>query len=397
MKKYREDFLVLRKKIKGKPIIYLDNACMTLRPRQVVDKVNEYYNEYPACAGRSQHKLGVLAENAVDESRRTCSKFLTSKKPSEIIFTRNATEGINLVAHSLKLDKGDKVLTTDREHNSNLIPWQIHPKAKHGVIPSNEDGTFDLEALDKLLTKDVKLLSLVHTSNLDGYTIPAKQIIKTAHDNGTLVMLDAAQSAPHREINAKKLDVDFLACSGHKMLGPSGTGILYAKQELLESMSPFIVGGETVSDSTYNTQTFEKPPHKFEAGLQNYAGIVGLGAALKYLKKVGLDKIEAHEKKLRIHIAKQLEADDKIELVNPKAQASGIYSFNINGIGPHMISLTLDKTSNIMTRSGQHCVHSWFNAKGIDGSARASLYLYNTKEECDKFVEEVQKLAKYLG
>lgn len=397
LQKYRDDFLILRKSIKGKPIIYLDNACMTLRPVQVVDKINEYYNEYPACGGRSQHKLGMRVTAEVDESRRTAAKFFNANKPSEIIFTRNTTEGINLVARSLDLKEGDKVLTSDREHNSNLVPWQIHPKIRHDVVLSNEDGTFSIENLKEKLTKDVKLLSIVHTSNLDGYTLPAKEIIRIAHDNGTLVMLDAAQSAPHREINVKKLDADFLVCSGHKMLGPTGTGMLYGKEKLLEKLKPFMVGGETVTDTTYTTQTFEKLPNRFEAGLQDYSGIIALGTALKYLGKVGMKSIEEHEKQLHTTIQKELECETKITPINPNAQTSGIYSFNIKGMDSHMAALMLDKTSNIMIRSGHHCVHSWFNAHKINGSARASLYLYNTKDECKIFCEEVKKLAKHLA
>ncbi|MFH0752412.1 MAG: cysteine desulfurase [archaeon] len=396
MKKYREDFLILRKKLKGKSIIYFDNACMTLKPIQVVNKINEYYNEYPACGGRSQHQLGSRVTEEVNETRKLAAKSLNAKKSSEIVFTKNTTESINLIANSLDFKEGDKVLTTDREHNSNLIPWQIQTRIQHETIPSNQDGTFNLEKLKEKLTKKVKLLSVVHTSNLDGYTLPVKEIIKLAHNNGTLVLLDAAQSAPHQEVNVKKLDVDFLACSGHKMMGPTGTGILYGKERLLNNLKPFIVGGETVTDSTYKSQTFDKIPHKFEAGLQNYAGIIGLGAAIKYLNKIGMDKIQSHEQKLGDYIRKEL-TEDKIELINPQSQTSGIFSFNIKGMDSHMVALTLDKTSNIMIRSGHHCVHSWFNAHKINGSARASLYLYNTKEECELFCEEVKKIVKHFA
>ncbi len=401
MNKYREDFLILHKKINGKPIIYIDNACVTLKPVQVTDKIVEYYNEYPACAGRSIHKLSARVTQEVDDARNLAAKFFNAKKSSEMIFTRNTTEGINIVANSLGIKPGEKILTSDREHNSNLIPWQMQARkgAVHEIAISNDDGTFNLESFKKKLTKNVKMVSVVQTSNLDGYTLPIKEITKVAHDNGSLVMIDAAQSAPHHEINVKKLDVDFLACSGHKMLGPSGIGLLYGKQHLLEQMAPFLVGGETVKDSTYTTQTFEGIPHKFEAGLQNYSGIVGLGAALKYLKKVGLDNIADHELKLNQHMTSQLESEKKIKLLGPKdaKMRSGIYSFNIEGLDPHIIALTLDKTSNIMMRSGMHCVHSWFNAHKINGSARASMYFYNTKEECETFCEEIKKMAKHFA
>ena len=397
MKRYREDFLILQKRIKGKPIVYLDNACMTLKPVQVVNKINEYYNEYPACGGRSQHKLGQQVTLWTDESRKTAAKFFNAKKPSEIIFTRNTTEGINLISHSLDFKQGDTVLTTDREHNSNLIPWQVNKTIKHNITPSKDDGTFDMDAFKAKLTKNVKLVSVVHTSNLDGYTLPVKDIINLAHDNGSLVLLDAAQSAPHQEINVKKLDVDFLACSGHKMVGPTGTGILYGKEKHLEKLKPFMVGGETVTDSTYDSQTFEKIPQKFEAGLQDYAGIIGLGEAFRYLRKVGMSDIHDHEIKLHKLIAGELASEHKINSLNPAAQKSGIYTFNIEGMDTHMIALMLDKTANIAIRSGHHCVHSWFNARKINGAARASLYFYNTKEECRQFCEEVKKIAKHFA
>jgi len=250
--KIRQDFPVLQKKWDGKPLVYFDNACMTLRPVQVINEIIRYYEEFPACGERSKHKLGAKVTEEVEKARKTLKDFLGAKNEREIVFTKNTTEGINLVAHSLGLKAGDVVLTTDREHNSNLLPWQQLAKigVKHEIIRSKSDGTFDIDAFEKRLDKSVKLVSIVHTSNLDGYTTPAEKIIKMARDWGALTMLDAAQSVPHKEVNVSKLGVDFLACSGHKMMGPSGTGILYGKYDLLEKMQPCVVGGGTVSDST---------------------------------------------------------------------------------------------------------------------------------------------------
>lgn len=391
--KIRQDFPVL-----DKPIIYMDSACVSLKPKQVVDAMNRYYNEFPACGGRSMHKLGKKVTEEIKKARKTIAKFFNTE-PNEIVFTKNTTEGINLVANSLGLKKGDKVITTDKEHNSNLLPWQILVKnkgIKHDVVFSNEDNTFSLENFENKINKDVKLVSMVHTSNLDGVTIPAKEIIKIAHDYGALVMLDAAQSAPHKEINIKKLDADFLACSGHKMLGPSGTGILYGKYHLLERLQPFLVGGDTVVDTTYTTTEFEKPPEKFEAGLQNYAGIIGLAEATRYLKKIGMKDIEKHELKLNRKITEELINLDDFKIIGPvdPEQRSGIISFNIKNKDPHEIALMLDSSANIMIRSGAHCVHSWFNAHNLKGSARVSLYLYNTEKECDILIENIKKIMQ---
>jgi cysteine desulfurase/selenocysteine lyase len=398
--KIRQDFPVLQKKWDGKPLVYFDNACMTLRPVQVINEIIRYYEEFPACGERSKHKLGAKVTEEVEKARKTLKDFLGAKNEREIVFTKNTTEGINLVAHSLGLKAGDVVLTTDREHNSNLLPWQQLAKigVKHEIIRSKSDGTFDIDAFEKRLDKSVKLVSIVHTSNLDGYTTPAEKIIKMARDWGALTMLDAAQSVPHKEVNVSKLGVDFLACSGHKMMGPSGTGILYGKYDLLEKMQPFVVGGGTVSDSTYASATYEKPPEKFEAGLQDYAGIMGLAEAARYLNKIGKKNIEQHEVELNKIITKGLLNLNGISLIGPQDAAlrSGIISFNVGKAGSHEVALMLDKTANIAVRSGAHCVHSWFNAHGLKGSVRASLYAYNTKDECAVFLDAMQKLVKVL-
>lgn len=395
----RKDFSSLQQKINGKPVIYFDNACMSLRPKQVIEAMDEYYEKYPGCAGRSTHKFGIRVTEEYSKSREAIAKFIRAKKSEEIVFTRNTTEGLNLVANSLGLKKGDIVLTTDREHNSNLLPWQILSKKigiRHKIIPSKEDMTFDLEIFEKMMSKNVKLVSIVHTSNLDGYTTPVEEVIKTSHDYGALVMLDGAQSVPHKQIDVKILDVDFLAFSGHKMLGPSGTGVLYGKYHLLEKLNPFLVGGDTVQTSTYNSHVLLKPPEKFEAGLQNYAGAIGLAAAAKYLEKIGREKIEKHEIELNKFITKEMKNFPEIGIIGPQSPElrSGIISFNIKGIGYHDVAIMLDEMANIMVRSGQHCMHSWFNAHKIEGSVRASLYLYNTLEETQIFIENLKNIIK---
>jgi cysteine desulfurase/selenocysteine lyase len=385
--KIREDFPALKNNPR---LVYFDNACMPLRPKQVIDKLNEYYNEYPACAGRSMHGLGKKVTDEVEDARNIIKKFIGCPRNGEIVFTKNATEAINLVAYSLQ---PKKVMTTDKEHNSNLLPWQ---RFAHLTLKSNTDNTFNLEEFEKVLKKEKPdLIAMVHTSNLDGYTIPAKEIIKIAHKNGSLVLLDGAQSVPHKEIDVGSLDVDFLAFSGHKMLGPTGIGCLYAKKELLEKMKPFMLGGETVIDSTYDSYTKETIINRrFEAGLQHYAGIIGLGEAARYLMKIGRANIEKHEITLNKRLTEGLK--DVVQIIGPKDPElrGGIFSFIIPGLDHHEAAIMLDQGHNIAVRSGAHCVHSWFNAHNIQGCIRASLYLYNTQEEIDKFIEAVKELKK---
>jgi cysteine desulfurase/selenocysteine lyase len=393
----RKDFPILAEN----KVIYLDSACQSLRPLSVIEAVREYYTDYPACSGRSMHKLAVKVTDKCAESRALMAKFLGAAKPEEIIFTRNTTEGINLVANTLDLKSGDAVLISGKEHNSNLIPWQMLVKRKGiklKILPPNADGTFNLAEFEKLLDKSVKLVSLGFSSNLDGVTIPAEKIIKLAHKNGSLVLLDAAQTAPHYVINVRGLDVDFLALSGHKMLGPSGTGVLYGKKKLLDALDPFMVGGETVASSTYETCEFLPVPERFEAGLQDYAGIIGLGEAAKYLQKVGFDAIQKQEATLTKAIQAGIADLPGLHIIGPQdfTLRGGITTFYVDGIDSHRIALMLDQMANVCVRSGQHCVHSWFNANHIANSVRASVYFYNTLEEVDIFVENLKKIRKVL-
>ena len=384
-----------------KKITYFDNACQTLRPKQVLEAINQYYLKSSACSGRSMHQLAAEVTRECDQARVLVAKFLNAAKKEEVVFTRNTTEGINLVANSIGLQKDDVVLISDKEHNSNLIPWQIMAK-RHGIVvkivPSHPDNTFDLDAFEKLLDKKVRLVSLGWSSNLDGVTIPVAEVIKKAHQNGSLVLLDAAQSAPHHKANVKALDVDFMAFSGHKMLGPSGMGVLYGKYQLLEKMDPFLVGGDTVASSTYETCEFLPPPEKFEAGLQDYAGIMGLGAAAKYLMDVGFDAIEKQELLLNEAITAEIKDFPRLKLLGPADPRlrGGVVAFTIEGVDSHRIALMLDQMAAIMVRSGQHCVHSWFNAHQIKGSVRASLYFYNTLEEAALFTSSLKKIGKVL-
>ncbi|MBS3159404.1 aminotransferase class V-fold PLP-dependent enzyme [Candidatus Woesearchaeota archaeon] len=378
--KIKEDFNILNKKINGKPYVYLDSACMSLKPILVVNKIIEYYANYPTCGGRSNYKLAKDVTWNVEETRRLVKKFINAKYEEEIIFNRNTTEGINLIAKNF-----DNVLITDREHNSNLIPWK-----NKIIVNSKKDFTFDFEAFQSKV-KGVKLVSFVWTSNLDGYSLPVKEIIKIAHENDSLVMLDAAQAVPHREVNVNGLDVDFLVFSGHKMLGPTGTGILYGKKDLLNKMKPLILGGGTVYDSTYASYKLEDIPKRFEAGLQDYSGIIGLSEAIRYLGKY-LDDLESHEKKLIKYLYDNLDVEHVG--VNNYALNSSIFNFNLKNRDSHEVAIMLDQMENICVRSGAHCVHSWFNKHNIKGSVRASVYLYNDLNDVKILIECIDKLKK---
>lgn len=398
---FREDFPLLVSTSKKKPIIYFDTACQSLRPQQVINAINRYYVEEPACAGRSMHHLAAAVTQEVDLSRGILAKHLNANRKEEIIFTRNTTEGINLVANAMQFNSGDVILLSDKEHNSNLIPWQRLAK-RRGVIvkivPSLSDNRFNMAVFEKMLDERVKLVAMYYTSNLDGVTIPAKDIIKKAHQTGARVLLDAAQAAPHRKLNLKNLDVDYLAFSGHKMLGPSGVGILFGKYSLLEKLEPFMVGGDTVASSTYTDCEYLPPPAKFEAGLQDYAGIIGLGAAIDYLNTVGFDEIQKQELLLNEHLTRETKDIEGLHIIGPEDAESrgGIFTFYIDQLDSHRIALMLDQMANIIVRSGQHCVHSWFHAHGITGSVRASMYFYNTIEETDLLITSLRKIRKVL-
>lgn len=399
VEKIRKDFPVLGREINGKPILYLDSACMTLKPRQVLQAMQKYYLEFPACADRSSHKLSIEVSEACEEVRRKIQRFFNAKRVEEIVFTKNSTEAINIVARGLNLKKHDIVITTDKEHNSNLLPWlrlQKEKGIKHKIIRSNPDNTFNFENFRKSLTPQVKLVSMVHTSNIDGYTIPAKEIIEISHQNGSLVLLDGAQSAPQVPVDVQELDVDFFTCSLHKMLGPTGVGVLYGKYELLEKLLPLNIGGDTVYESSYSSFSLLPPPAKFEAGLQDYAGIIGAGAAIDYLNKIGIDKVKEHEVNLNRIITEGIADFPGIHIIGPTDPdlRGGIVNFTFDYLGAQDIAMILDETANIMVRAGRHCAHSWYNSRKIKESVRVSVYLYNTVWEAEFFVHHLLTVLK---
>lgn len=391
--KYRKDFPLFRDDVKER-IIYFDNACMTLRPRQVIDRIIEYYSFHPGCGGRSLHRISSWVTDNYETARDIVGGFLNAPDRNGIIFTKNTTEAINLLSHSFRFEKGDKVLGTDHEHNSNLVPWvQLMKKGiiKYEPVPSMSDNMFDIEKFKEMIP-GTRLVAMVHVSNLDGTRIPEREIIEISHDNGAIVMLDCAQSVPHMKMDMKDMDVDLLVFSGHKAMGPTGTGVLAGKPELINDLDPFIVGGDTVQETRYNDVEFLEPPKRFEAGLQHYAGFIALGTALQYLNRIGMDELHEHELSLNRYATSSMK--DIVRITGPSRpeDRGGILPFQVDGMNPHDISMMLDELAGVEIRSGRHCVHSWFNGRGQDPSARASFYLYNTKEEVDIMVETLEAI-----
>lgn len=380
MKINREDFPVLKNSFS-----YIDSACMALKPRQVVDAMNRYYLEFPACGERSAHRLGAKVTEEFHAARKAVAKFIGAKE-NEIIFTKNTTEGINIVANALRLKHDDVVVTSDKEHNSNFLPWT---RFYHKIIETKY-GQLDVDDLENALTNNTRVVSVLHSSNIDGIPFPIENMAKIVHDNDSLLCVDGAQSVPHKEVNVKKLDVDFLAFSGHKMLGPS-IGVLYVKEILQDDLLPFIVGGGTVQNVIEGKPHYLKFPESFEAGLQNYAGAIGLRAAVEYLDKVGMKNIEKHEHELRKAAIDEIEMLGNVEIIGP-CDKSGIISMNIKGVDSREAAVMMD-SHGVLVRGGFHCCHNWFNKHKIAGSVRASFYLYNTEEDVQRLVSATKKVA----
>ena len=394
----RKDFPTIRKN-KG---IYLDSACQSLRPDQVIQAMSEYYEEFPACGGRSVHSMAARVSLSIDETREALSKFFGTDDPECYIFNKNTTEGLNTAAFGLGLKKGDIVVTTDAEHNSNHVPW-VYLKENVGIerrmSKSGRTGEFDIESFKSCMDKKVKVVSIQHTNNVTGCSVPVKAVTEIAHDYGATVIIDGAQAAPHMAVDLKKIDADIYCLSMHKMLGPSGVGVMYGKREVLENLKPLILGGGTVGLATYDNVTMAPVPDRFEAGLANYSGIIGTKAAIDYLSKIGMDNIEKWDTELMRRAVSNLEDIKGLHLVGPEqpGKRCGVLSFNIDGLVSHDIAMMLDSMANVMIRSGMHCAHPFYVSRAIDGSARASTYLYNSMEEMDIFTNTVRKIAETFG
>lgn len=403
--KIRSDFPAISRIINGRPIVYLDSACMAMKPRQVISAMNQYYEEFPACGGRSIHRFGEEASNAYTAAREKFAKFVNASRHEECIWTRNATESLNIVASSVPLPKGSKIITTSLEHHSGSLPFVERAKRdglRIEVVKAQSDGTFDIEDWKQAIDGNTGLVSIVHSSNVTGTVAPIETITEIAHDRGALVMSDDAQYAPHHPLDVQDSDVDFSAISVHKMCGPTGMGVLYGKLDLLESMNMCLYGGDTVSDVRFEEghiiPEYLPPPEKFEAGLQNYAGAIGAGAAADYLLSIGMKEIEKHERRLLEFALKRLLENEHVHIlgtddINIK---TGLVTFSVDTVdSAHDVAGFLNEEYNVMVRSGWHCVGPFHYQMGIDpkkGTARASFYLYNNLEDVKAFLEGLEAL-----
>lgn len=392
VRRIREDFPVLRKG----GIVYMDSACQSLKPDCVMAAMDLYNNEYPACGGRSVHRLANRVSIAVDEAREKLASLIGAPSPENVIFTKNCTEALNTVANGLSLEKGDRVITTDIEHNSNHVPW-LRLKGRgveRGFAPTT-DGILDLDALQEMLDPRVKVVSMVHTSNVTGTTLPAKEVVRMAHDNGSLVILDGAQHVGHSPTDVSRLDVDFYTVSVQKILGPTGVGLLYGKAELLEGLEPLSVGGGTVGLADYDSVDLLPPPERFEAGLLNYAGIIGAGVAADYLMDIGLDKVKEHETSLNRRLRNRMSGIPEVSILGPDDAGlrAGITSFNIDSMGSHDVAMILDDMAGVLVRSGMHCCHPWFQSHGIAGCVRASMHVYNDHDDVSRLGDAVEDMV----
>lgn len=390
----RKDFPILKRKVYGKPLIYLDNAATTQKPRQVIEAISGYYENYNSNVHRAVHKLSQEATEAYDAAHEKVAEFISARSMEEIVFTRNATEAINAVAYSLskQLRKGDEILLTQMEHHSNIVPWQQAAKRTGAVLRYAEiDSNGELKPAN--IGEKTKIVAFTHASNVLGTINPAKEIIAAAKDAGAITVVDGAQSVPHMPVNVQKLGCDFLAFSGHKMLGPMGIGALYGRKEMLESMEPFLYGGDMISEVSFEGAKWNDLPWKFEAGTPDVAGAVGLAAAIEYLQKAGMDEVHEHEKKLVKIAMRKLRQIDGLTIYGPAAEKrGGLVSFTLEGVHPHDVSALLD-AEGIAVRGGHHCAIPLAGVLGIHGSTRASFYLYNTPEEVEKMAAAVEKVA----
>jgi cysteine desulfurase/selenocysteine lyase len=400
IKKIREDFPILNKKINGKPLVYLDNAATTQKPIHVLNVIDEYYRTKNANTHRGAHQLSEEATHSYEESRKKTKKFINAKHSEEVIFTRGTTESINLVANTMKFEKKDRILCTVMEHHSNMVPW-LELKRKNVEIDFADiknDGTLDMNDFESKLTKNTKLAALTHASNMLGTINDIEKIAKMCHEQDTLLLVDGAQSAPHMNIDVQKLDCDFFAFSGHKMLGPTGIGCLYAKKTLLEKMEPYQTGGGMIRVVNFEGATWAELPQKFEAGTPNIAGAVGLGAAIDYLNNIGMKSVRSHEQELTAYALKRLSENKHVKIFGPlnTEKRTGVVSFNVGDIHAHDIATILD-SDGIAVRSGHHCAQPLHERLKLAASCRASFYLYNTQEEVDTLCTSIDKCVKIFN
>ena len=404
VRKIREDFPILSRKVYGKPLVYLDNAATSQTPRSVIRTLSEYYEEYNSNVHRGVHALSMEATDRFEEARRKVARFINAEAPDCIIWTRNTTEAINLVANTwaqTHIGPGDEIVLTEMEHHSNLVPWQKVAKERDATLrflPFAEDGTLILEDVDTIVNARTKLVSIVHTSNSLGTINPVKELAAKARAVGAAVLVDGAQSVPHQPVDVNDLDCDFLAFSGHKMLGPTGIGVLYAKRDVLEEMEPFLRGGEMVLEVWYDRATWNDLPMRFEAGTPNIADAIALGTAVDYLEALGMDKVRQHETQLTEYALAAFQEIENLDLFGPTTakDRGGIVLFNSTDVHPHDLGTFLDR-EGIAIRTGHHCTMPAMRKLGVAATARASFYIYNTEAEVDALADGLNQALRYFG
>ncbi len=404
LEEIRDDFPVLQQHVHGKPLIYFDNAATSQKPRVVIEAMNDYYVRYNANVHRGIHALAERATKEYERAREKLAKFINAPSSESVIFNRGTTEGINLVAYSwarTNLKKGDEILTTYMEHHSNTVPWYQVCEQTGAVIKRlelNDDGTLRLDDLDKLMTSRTKLVAVTHCSNVLGTINPIRHIAAAAHKNGAVILVDGAQSVPHMKVDVQALDCDFFAFSGHKMCGPTASGVLYGRRSLLEAMPPFMGGGEMIREVWFDHAVYNDLPYKFEAGTPNIAESIGLGVAVDYLRHIGLDKIRQHEKEITQYAINRLKELIEIKLYGPLdvEKRGGLIAFTFSDIHPHDLATYFDQ-EGIAIRAGHHCAMPLHKKLGITATARASFYLYNTRDEVDAMIEALRKAKKFFG
>jgi cysteine desulfurase/selenocysteine lyase len=406
--KVREDFPILKRSVNGNPLIYFDNAATSQKPRQVIEAIRDFYENHNANVHRAVHTLSQEATELYENVHEEIARFINADGPEETVFVRGTTEAINLVAYAWglhNLKKGDEIVVSLMEHHSNIVPWEIISKitmaqVKYGRV--EDDGRLDYEFFESMISKKTKMVCLSHVSNVTGIVNDVKRVARVAHENGALVLIDGAQSVPHMPVNVKELDADFLAFSGHKMLGPTGIGVLYGKKRVLESMEPFHGGGEMIREVSFSPRTerckisWNVLPWKFEAGTPNVCGAVGLAEAVRYLKRLGMQNVKAHEEALTRYALPLMENCKKVKIfgtIDPTVKC-GIIPFGIEGFSSHDVALLLDNYG-VMIRSGFHCAQPLHEIFKLSSTARASFYVYNTREEIDRFVEILKEASSF--
>ncbi|SHD75854.1 cysteine desulfurase [Schnuerera ultunensis] len=400
----KNDFSIFNQKIHGNRLVYLDNGATTQKPLQVIKAMDEYNNLSHGNPHRGTHKLSISATEAYDLAKEKVKKFINAKYINEIIFTRNTTESLNLIAYSYGkefINERDEIVLSISEHHSNILPWQRIAKEKKAILKYmylNEESRLTLDEIKNKITTKTKIVSIAHMSNALGTIYPIEEIIDYAHKMGAVVVVDGAQSTPHMKVDVQKIHADFFVFSAHKMLGPMGIGVLYGKKELLEKMPPFMMGGDMIEYVYEQEATFAPLPYKFEAGTQNVEGAVGLKAAIEYLEKVGIDKIKEHEKMLTEYALDKMLNLPYIDIQGPKTleMRGGIISFTIDNIHPHDIATILD-SYGIAIRAGHHCAQPLMRYLDVPATSRVSFYLYNTKEDIDQFIEGIKNVRKWFG